>query len=165
MRIFIPHIITSILASVAIIWFTPLEFNAVQLFSLFLIIFSAIWITFFFFQKAYYRKMLRLLKLIIFFIKELFVANLKVAYDVLTPPFYMHPCVIKLPLDAESDLEITILANMISLTPGTLSLDLSEDKKYLFVHSVYYGESVERAEELKNYLKNGFEKRLLGVTR
>jgi multicomponent Na+:H+ antiporter subunit E len=46
--------------------------------------------------------------------------------------------VIALPLDAKTDLEITILASLISLTPGTLSLDVSEDKRFtLCTCSVY----------------------------
>jgi len=165
MKIFLPHLIISLLASIAIIWFTPLEFDAVQLFTLTLINFTVIWSSFYFYKKAYYKKMLNLLGLIVFFFKELMIANIKVAYDVLTPPIYMHPCIIKFPLDAKTDIEITILANMISLTPGTLSLDLSDDRKYLFIHSVYYGENEARVEQLKLNIKNGFEKRLLEVTR
>ena len=165
MKIFLPHLTISLLASIAIIWFTPLEFTAVQLFTLTVINFTVIWSTFFFYEKAYYRKMLKLLELIVFFTKELIIANIKVAYDVLTPPIYMHPCVIKFPMDAKTDLEITLLANMISLTPGTLSLDLSDDRKYLFIHSVYYGDNAETVEKLKYNIKHGFEKRLLEVTR
>lgn len=165
MKIFLPHLIISLLASIVIIWFTPLQFDAVQLFTLTLINFTVIWGTFYFYEKAYYRKMIKLLRLIAFFTKELMLANLKVAYDVLTPPIYMHPCIIKFELDAKSDVEITILANMISLTPGTLSLDLSDDRKFLFIHSVYYGENAETVEKLKLNIKNGFEKRLLELTR
>jgi multicomponent Na+:H+ antiporter subunit E len=68
---------------------------------------------------------------------------------------------VRVPLDAESDLEITLLANLISLTPGTLSLDVSDDKKVLYVHSMY----IEDKEEFIHGIKNGFERRLLELLR
>jgi multicomponent Na+:H+ antiporter subunit E len=49
----------------------------------------------------------------------------------------MSPGVIAMPLDAQTDGEITIVANLISLTPGTLSLDVSSDKKVLYIHVMY----------------------------
>lgn len=72
-----------------------------------------------------------------YFFWELLLSNLKVAYDVLTPTHHMCPGVIAMPLDAVSDAEITIVANLISLTPGTLSLDVSTDKKVLYIHVMY----------------------------
>ncbi len=72
-----------------------------------------------------------------YFFWELLLSNLKVAYDVLTPTHHMCPGVIAMPLDAETDGEITIVANLISLTPGTLSLDVSSDKKVLYIHVMY----------------------------
>ena len=49
----------------------------------------------------------------------------------------MKPGIVKIPLDLETDVEITLLASLITLTPGTLSLDVSKDKKVLYVHSMY----------------------------
>ncbi|HKL35556.1 MAG TPA: Na+/H+ antiporter subunit E [Salegentibacter sp.] len=103
-------------------------------------------------------------KVIIFFfyfLWELFKANLQVAYEVITPNFRMKPGIVKVPLSVQSDLEITFLANMISLTPGTLSLDVSNDKKVLYVHSMY----ITNREEFIAGIKNGFEKRILEILR
>lgn len=61
-----------------------------------------------------------------YFLWQLLLSNLRVAYDVITPRLYMRPGILAVPLDAEIDLEITLLANLITLTPGTLSLDVSE---------------------------------------
>src|SRR5690625_7835791 len=72
-----------------------------------------------------------------FFIKELVKANFKVAFDVATPLWYMKPGVIALPITAETDVEITILANFISLTPGTLILDVSSDRRVLFIPAMF----------------------------
>ena len=73
----------------------------------------------------------------------------------------MRPGVIGIPLDAETDLEITMLANVISLTPGTLSLDVSEDRKTLYIHAMY----VENPDDLRTEIKDGLEKRLLELLR
>jgi multicomponent Na+:H+ antiporter subunit E len=85
----------------------------------------------------------------VFFTKELIMANLKVAYDVLTPTNLMKPGVIAMPLRAKTDMEITILANAISLTPGSLSLDVSTDRLVLYVHVMYLYDEQEVLSELK----------------
>ena len=73
----------------------------------------------------------------------------------------MKPGIVKVPLTIQSNLGITFLANMISLTPGTLSLDVSNDKKVLYVHAMY----VTDKEEFIDSIKNGFEKRILEILR
>src|SRR5690606_35550704 len=91
-----------------------------------------------------------------YFFWELLLANFRVAYDVVTPTHFMRPGILAIPLDAETDLEITLLANMISLTPGTLSLDVSSDRRVLFVHTMY----LEEVDAFKDC-----ERRLLRVLR
>jgi multicomponent Na+:H+ antiporter subunit E len=109
----------------------------------------------------YFKRVPKLVSFIFYFLYELVKANLKVAFDVVTPRHHMKPGIIAIPLDAKTDLEITLLANIITLTPGSLSLDVSPDKKYLYVHSMY----VTDAEECRKGIKNGFEKKLLEVMR
>lgn len=103
----------------------------------------------------------RLISFFFFFLYELLKANLQVAADVVTPKFYMEPGIVAYPLDAKSDLEITLLANVISLTPGTLSLDVSNDKKVLYIHAMYVNDRDEFIEDIKR----GFERRILSITR
>lgn len=112
-------------------------------------------------DRKYFRVIPSVIRFIFFFIYELIKANIQVAYDVITPTFYMKPGIVSVPLDAETDLEITLLANVISLTPGTLSLDVSDDKKVLYVHAMY----VRDKDEFIKSIKNGFEKKLLNITR
>jgi len=112
-------------------------------------------------KRKYFKFVPQLISFVFFFLFELLKANIQVAYDVITPTFYMRPGIVRLPLDAESDLEITLLANLISLTPGTLSLDVSDDKKVLYVHSMYINDKQEFIDDIKN----GFEKRLLAILR
>lgn len=109
----------------------------------------------------YFSKIPVTIKFIFYFIKELIMANLRVAFDIITPKDYMNPGIIAFPLDAKTDLEIALFANLLTLTPGTLSLDVSSDKKTLYVHALY----VKDADGFRNELKNGLEKRLLEVLR
>lgn len=103
----------------------------------------------------------RIISFFFYFLYELFKANIQVAADVVTPKFYMTPGIVAFPLDAKSDLEITLLANVISLTPGTLSLDVSKDKSILYIHAMYVGDK----DEFIAGIKNGFEKRILAILR
>lgn len=79
----------------------------------------------------------RAFALLVVFIRDLVVANAVVAWEVLTPRHYMRPGIIGVPLRVRSEMEITLLANLISLTPGTLSLELSEDRTILYVHGLH----------------------------
>jgi multicomponent Na+:H+ antiporter subunit E len=110
---------------------------------------------------TYFLKVRLSVNFVIFFIWELTLANLRVAYDVLTPRHHMRPAIIGIPLDARTDAEITLLANLISLTPGTLSLDVSNDRRTLYLHAMY----VEDVEKLRRQIKNDYERRVLELLR
>lgn len=111
--------------------------------------------------SGYFFKVPRVLGLLAFFLWELIKANLKVAYDVVSPRQHMRPGVVAVPLDVQSDSEITLLANLITLTPGTLSLDVSADRKVLYVHAMYLGD----VDVFVRQIKEGFEKRVQEVFR
>lgn len=112
-------------------------------------------------SSKYFVILPKVIAFIFFFLWELIKANLEVAYEVMTPHHNMTPGIVKVPLDVKSNLEITFLANMITLTPGTLSLDVSDDKKVLYVHSMY----IKDREKFIHGIKNGFEKRILEILR
>jgi multicomponent Na+:H+ antiporter subunit E len=111
--------------------------------------------------KKYFKIVPRVISFIGFFIWELTKANIQVAYEVITPKFTMQPGIIAVPLDAKTDLEITLLANLITLTPGTLAMDVSTDRSILYVHGMY----VMNKKEFIKDIKQGFEKRLLEILR
>jgi multicomponent Na+:H+ antiporter subunit E len=111
----------------------------------------------------YLAKIVQVLELMVFVIWELILANLRVAYDVLTPGYGMRPGVVGVPLDARTDAEITLLANLITLTPGTLSLDVSSDRRVLYIHVMYIDDG--DLEEVRRKIKSGFERRVLEVLR
>ncbi|TPV35116.1 Na+/H+ antiporter subunit E [Paucihalobacter ruber] len=128
----------------------------------FILSFIILWVTSLSSNDSKYFKILpKIVFFFFFFSYELIKANIQVAFDVVTPKFYMKPGIVKVPLDAKTDIEITLLANLISLTPGTLSLDVSSDKKVLYVHAMY----LSNKEKFIKDIKQGFEKRLLEILR
>lgn len=112
-------------------------------------------------DRKYFKIFPQVIGFFFFFLYELFKANIQVAYDVITVKNHMKPGIVKYPLDAKTDVEITFLANLVSLTPGTLSMDISSDKKVMFIHAMY----IENEEEFIHNIKNGFERRLLNILR
>ncbi|MBN1634174.1 MAG: Na+/H+ antiporter subunit E [Ignavibacteria bacterium] len=103
-----------------------------------------------------FRHIPKVIFLFLFFVKELIKANIRVTIEIVSPPLKMKPGIVKVPLSLENDLQITLLANLLTLTPGTLTLDISEDKKYIFIHGMY----IEDRGKFVSDIKNGFEKRI-----
>jgi len=112
-------------------------------------------------KSSYFQKTMQGIRFALFFTKELIVSSWRVAKDVVKPLPHMRPGIIGIPLDAKTDLEITMLANVISLTPGTLSLDVSADRKTLYIHAMY----VINPDDLRKEIKDGLERRLLELLR
>ena len=108
----------------------------------------------------YAAKLPKVIGFFFFFVRELVWASLRVAFDIVTLTHHMKPAVVAVPLDVTTDAQITLLANLITLTPGTLSLDVSDDRKTLYVHVMYLADKV----KLIAGIKNGFERRVLEVT-
>ncbi|MBS1199729.1 MAG: cation antiporter [Proteobacteria bacterium] len=76
----------------------------------------------------------RLLPFALVVLADVVTANLRVARAVLGPVAHLRPGFARVPLDLRSDIGIAVLANTVTLTPGTLSADLSEDRRELVVH-------------------------------
>lgn len=112
-------------------------------------------------SSSYFLKVRQVVGFAVFYLWELILANLRVAYDVVTPTHHMRPGILAIPLDAETDVEITMLANLITLTPGTLSLDVSTDRRVLYIHAMY----IDHADAVRRRVKRGYERRVLDVLR
>ena len=110
--------------------------------------------------EAYFARVPQAARFALFFMWDLTKSNIRVAYDVLTPTHYMRPGVIALPLDARTDAEITALANLITVTPGALALDVSSDRRVLYIHLMYLDDEQRLREELKD-----LERRVLQLMR
>ncbi len=113
--------------------------------------------------SKYFYKVPQVVGFAFFYLWQLVLSNLRVAYDVITPTHYMQPGVISVPLDARTDAEITLLANLITLTPGTLSLDLSADRRTLYVHAMYIDNR--EVDLARRQIKEGLERRVLELLR
>ena len=107
-------------------------------------------------SAAFQNRVARALGLAGFFIWELMVANVRVARDVLSPRTTIRPAVVAIPLDITSDAEILLLSALINITPGSVTIDLSEDRRTLFVHVMHM--SSPEASRLE--IKTGFEQRV-----
>lgn len=112
-------------------------------------------------SAEYFGKIPKVVNFIFYYLEELVRANLVIAYDILTPTHHMKPGVVAVPIQAKTDVEITLLANLISMTPGTLVLDISPDRRVLFVHALY----VKDPEALRLEIQNKLEKRVLEILR
>ena len=91
-----------------------------------------------------------------FFVWELVRANLRVALDVATPRYHMTPGILQIPLDATRDSEILLLAVLINLTPGSVALDVSEDRTMMYVHAMY----IDTPDAVRREIKEGYERRV-----
>ena len=109
----------------------------------------------------YFVKVRQVIRFFLFFMWELVLANLRVAYDVLTPGFHMQPRVIGIPLEARTDAEIMALTYFINLTPGSVVLDVSSDRSTMFVHVMYAPD----ADAARREIKEGGERRILRLMR
>lgn len=112
-------------------------------------------------SSNYFRKVPQVLAFVLFFLWELVIANLRMAVIVLSPRPAIRPAVVAIPLDVRSDIEITLLANLITLTPGTLYLDVSRDRCVMYVHTMHVAD----LDAFRQSIKNGFERRVMEVLR
>jgi multicomponent Na+:H+ antiporter subunit E len=109
--------------------------------------------------SAYIGRVHRVVGLAGYFFWELIKANLRLALDVATPRYHMKPGIVAVPLDATRDSEILLLSMLINTTPGSVALDVSPDRKTLYVHVMYMNSPDAAREEIKQ----GFERRVLGL--
>ncbi len=104
----------------------------------------------------YFRQIPLVLGLLGVFLVDLLRSNIRMAALILSPRMKLRPAVMAVPLILKSESAIVIFSNLLTLTPGTLSLDISTDQRTLFVHTVY----LENPEQFKQQLITGYERRL-----
>jgi multicomponent Na+:H+ antiporter subunit E len=112
-------------------------------------------------SSTYFSRIRYVLRFALFYIWEMILANLRVAYDVMTPLRRIRPGVLAIPLEAKTEAEITLLANLITLTPGSVSLDVSSDRRFLYLHAMY----IDDLEKYREDVKKIMERRVLEVMR
>lgn len=82
-------------------------------------------------------------------LRDIVLANLEVARRILGPEDALKPCFVWVPLDIEHPWGIATLAGIITLTPGTVSSDLSADRRYLLVHALNEGDPAALVADIK----------------
>lgn len=110
---------------------------------------------------SYLRRIGLILSLVLLFFKELALSAWKVAVMVTRPKLEARPGIFAFPLTVDRDFEITLLANLITLTPGTLSVDVSEDRRTLYVHAVDCSD----IEGARRDIRDGFERKIMEAFR
>jgi multicomponent Na+:H+ antiporter subunit E len=104
-------------------------------------------------------KVPKALGLLLYFLKEILLSNAAVARSLLSPVSSLSPGIVAVPLDVKSDAGITVLANLITVTPGSLCIDVSPDRRTLYIHALH----VEDPDAFRREVKEGFEKRVKEV--
>lgn len=90
---------------------------------------------------------------IAFYLWEVLISNFRVARDVLMPSDRMKPDFIRVNVEGLTERQLLATANLISMTPGTLSIDVDHEKGELIVHSLYVSDKEQAAKELEQIFK------------
>jgi len=112
-------------------------------------------------STGYFSRARRMISLMVMFVYELVLSSVRVAIMVLNPKMNLKPGIFAYPLKVDRDFEITLLANLITLTPGTLSVDVSDDRRTLYIHTV----DCTDPEGLRQDIADGFERKILEAFR
>lgn len=115
----------------------------------------------FFKTRLYIGRVWAIVKLTLLFLKELIMANIAVLVLVLKPKLQMQPAFFKYDTELTEEWELTLLSSMITLTPGTVVVHVSDDSKSLFIHAIDSND----IQETIDSIKNSFEKAILEVSR
>ncbi|WP_209122953.1 Na+/H+ antiporter subunit E [Alkalihalobacillus sp. BA299] len=111
--------------------------------------------------RFYLWSILAIVRLFLIFMRELVLSNVQVIKQIISPRLDIQPGIFAYPTELKSDWEITTLACLITLTPGTLVVDISDDNKVLYVHAM----DLENSKEVIKQIQDTFEKAIMEVTR
>ncbi|MFB5662145.1 Na+/H+ antiporter subunit E [Alteribacillus sp. HJP-4] len=115
----------------------------------------------FFTHRFYLIGIYAIFKLILIFIKELILSSVQVLSQLLQPKLSIQPGIFSLEIELEKDWEITVLSCLITLTPGTLVVDISPDNKILYIHAM----DLPDVETAKKDIEGSFIKAIQEVSR
>jgi len=115
-----------------------------------------------FFPTSFYtRRFFAMVKLFLLFVRESIVSSIAIIREVIRPQIKVSPGIFKMETDLEGDLEITLLALLLTLTPGSVVMEVSRDNKVFYLHALSLPESKEAV--FKSQKK--YEKAIKEVTR
>ena len=106
--------------------------------------------------QGYARRVWHRIGFLLFYLWELLLSNLRVARDVMRPRSQARPAIVAIPVDGLNPAQITLLANLITMTPGTLSIDTSSDQSTLYIHAMF----VDDVQALRDEIEHGLTRRV-----
>ena len=106
--------------------------------------------------RGYTTRAWRRVGFLFFYLWELLLSNLRVARDVVRPRSHARPAIVAIPVDGLSRAQVTLLANLITMTPGTLSIDASSDEGTLYIHAMF----VDDVQKLRDEIEHGLTRRV-----
>ncbi|MBS2970321.1 Na+/H+ antiporter subunit E [Metabacillus sp. KIGAM252] len=115
----------------------------------------------FFSTRFYLYNVMAVFTLLSIFMKELIMANVSVLKIILTPKLKLTPGIFAYETELTKAWEITVLSNLITLTPGTLVVEISEDNKILYIHAM----DISNEEDARKDIRDSFEKAIKEVSR
>lgn len=110
-------------------------------------------------SRLYIFRLWAALSLFLFFVKELIVANFVVIAQVLRPKLNVKPGIITYETELETPMQITILTSMITLIPGSVSMEVSADNKSIYIHVFH----IDNKEEIIRHIREDLEGRIKEV--
>lgn len=161
MKLFLVHLSVTIIGAILFHEWTPWQFSGIAEFCIYALFMVILWGTSFFYNTRYFNQFWRSVVLFVYFSKQLLVANFNVIRFVMAPGKKFTPAILELSLDVETEAGIVLLANMITLTPGTLTLRVSDDRKKLYFHTVNVVDG--DPDKTKQQIKNGLEKHIMAI--
>ncbi|MFB4164842.1 Na+/H+ antiporter subunit E [Alteribacillus sp. JSM 102045] len=115
----------------------------------------------FFLGRFYFISFVAIVKLMIIFLKELILSSVEVVGQIIQPKLKIQPGIFAMDIELKKEWEVTVLSCLITLTPGTLVVDVSPDNKTLYIHAMHLPD----VEKAKSDIKNSFEKAIQEVSR
>ncbi|MFB4162064.1 Na+/H+ antiporter subunit E [Geomicrobium sp. JSM 1781026] len=115
-----------------------------------------------FFNAPFYLKRVgALVSLLILFVRELISSSILITKQIMSPKLTIKPGIFTMETSLETDFEITLLALLLMLTPGSVVVELSEDGKTFYMHAM----DIPDSSDMVLRSKDQFEKAIKGVTR
>src|SRR5699024_10013331 len=111
--------------------------------------------------RFYLHRVMKIIQLVLLFIKELVISTIDIAKVVYKPKLDVEPGIFTYPHEVKIDWEITVLTNVSSLTPATLTVAVENDKSMIYIHAM----DIEDTNESIQSIKDTFEKAIMEVTR
>ncbi len=115
----------------------------------------------FFSKRLYILRVWALISLFLLFLRELFMSSIQVLAIVIRPNMNIKPAIFEMETELNNDWQVTLLSALITLTPGTLVIGISEDQKRLYIHALDF----EDIDSAVSSIKNTFERAILEVSR